>query len=141
MGAENDTPLNGGVYFHIDVGEAVLTTGGNLAATHVIHAAVMGADLKTDGEVIAKLGAPPGSVDVHLVCTPDSIVSSNSSEVKVWDAATSAAPWIVPTYMFSAAISRDGRFCVTGGWGALSSWDAASGATVFTLRASATWPR
>ncbi|MEK7701798.1 MAG: macro domain-containing protein [candidate division NC10 bacterium] len=37
----------------VDVGEAVLTTGGNLAATHVIHAAVMGPDLKTDGEAIA----------------------------------------------------------------------------------------
>ena len=38
----------------IDVGEAVLTTGGNLAATHVIHAAVMGPDLRTDGETIGK---------------------------------------------------------------------------------------
>jgi len=38
----------------VEVGEAVLTTGGNLAATHVIHAAVMGPDLKTDGETIAK---------------------------------------------------------------------------------------
>ena len=37
----------------VEVGEAVLTTGGNLAATHVIHAAVMGPDLKTDGEKIA----------------------------------------------------------------------------------------
>ena len=37
----------------VEVGEAVLTTGGNLAATHVIHAAVMGPDLKTDGEHIA----------------------------------------------------------------------------------------
>ena len=37
----------------VEVGEAVLTTGGNLAATHVIHAAVMGPDLKTDGEQIA----------------------------------------------------------------------------------------
>lgn len=37
----------------IEVGEAVLTTGGNLPATHVIHAAVMGADLKTDPEKIA----------------------------------------------------------------------------------------
>src|SRR5215468_6856856 len=37
----------------VEVGEAVLTTGGNLAATHVIHAAVMGPDLKTDGERIA----------------------------------------------------------------------------------------
>ena len=37
----------------VEVGEAVLTTGGNLAATHVIHAAVMGPDFKTDGEQIA----------------------------------------------------------------------------------------
>ena len=38
----------------IDVGEAVLTTGGNLMATHVIHAAVMGPDLKTDADQVAK---------------------------------------------------------------------------------------
>lgn len=38
----------------VEVGEAVLTTGGNLPATHVIHGAVMGTDLKTDGEMIAK---------------------------------------------------------------------------------------
>src|SRR2546425_8742405 len=38
----------------VEVGEAVLTTGGNLAATHVIHAAAMGPDLKTDAEKIAK---------------------------------------------------------------------------------------
>jgi len=37
----------------IEVGEAVLTTGGNLPATHIIHAAVMGPDLKTDAEKIA----------------------------------------------------------------------------------------
>src|SRR5438445_157804 len=37
----------------VEIGEAVLTTGGNLAATHVIHAAVMGPDFKTDGEQIA----------------------------------------------------------------------------------------
>src|SRR5213593_1109848 len=36
----------------VEVGEAVLPTGGNLAATHVIHAAVMGPDLKTDSEKI-----------------------------------------------------------------------------------------
>src|SRR4030095_10150082 len=36
----------------VEIGEAVLTTGGNLAATHVIHAAVMGPDLKADGEQI-----------------------------------------------------------------------------------------
>jgi O-acetyl-ADP-ribose deacetylase (regulator of RNase III) len=38
----------------VEVGEAVLTTAGNLRATHVIHAAVMGTDLKTDPEIIAK---------------------------------------------------------------------------------------
>lgn len=38
----------------VEVGEAVLTTGGNLAATHVIHGAVMGPDLKTDAEKIAQ---------------------------------------------------------------------------------------
>ena len=38
----------------VEVGEAVLTTAGNLVATHVIHAAVMGPDLKTDPEAIAK---------------------------------------------------------------------------------------
>jgi O-acetyl-ADP-ribose deacetylase (regulator of RNase III) len=38
----------------VEVGEAVLTTAGNLPATHVIHAAVMGPDLKTDPETIGK---------------------------------------------------------------------------------------
>jgi O-acetyl-ADP-ribose deacetylase (regulator of RNase III) len=38
----------------VDVGEAVLTTAGNLPATHVIHAAVMGPDLKTDPETIGR---------------------------------------------------------------------------------------
>jgi O-acetyl-ADP-ribose deacetylase len=38
----------------VDIGEAVLTTAGNLPATHVIHAAVMGTDLKTDPETIGK---------------------------------------------------------------------------------------
>jgi O-acetyl-ADP-ribose deacetylase len=37
----------------VEVGEAVLTPGGNLAATHVIHAIVMGPDLKTDAATIA----------------------------------------------------------------------------------------
>ena len=37
----------------IEVGEAVLTTAGNLPATHVIHAATMGPDLKTDPAKIA----------------------------------------------------------------------------------------
>jgi O-acetyl-ADP-ribose deacetylase len=38
----------------IEVGEAVLTPGGNLQATHVIHAVAMGADLKTDPETIGR---------------------------------------------------------------------------------------
>lgn len=38
----------------IEVGEAVLTPGGNLKATHVIHAVVMGPDLKTDAEVVGR---------------------------------------------------------------------------------------
>lgn len=38
----------------VEVGEVVLTTGGNLAATHVVHAAVMGPDLKTDADTITR---------------------------------------------------------------------------------------
>jgi O-acetyl-ADP-ribose deacetylase len=38
----------------VEVGEAVLTTAGNLRATHVIHAAVMGPDLKTDPDTIGQ---------------------------------------------------------------------------------------
>ena len=38
----------------IEVGEAVLTPGGNLAATHVIHAVTMGADLRTDADTIGR---------------------------------------------------------------------------------------
>jgi O-acetyl-ADP-ribose deacetylase (regulator of RNase III) len=38
----------------VEVGEAVLTPGGNLKATHVIHAAIMGADLKTDAAVVGR---------------------------------------------------------------------------------------
>src|SRR2546427_10909037 len=34
----------------VEGGEAVLTPGGNLRATHAIHAAVMGPDLKTNAE-------------------------------------------------------------------------------------------
>ena len=37
----------------IEVGEAVLTVAGNLAATHVIHAATMERDLKSNAEKIA----------------------------------------------------------------------------------------
>jgi O-acetyl-ADP-ribose deacetylase (regulator of RNase III) len=38
----------------IDVGEAVVTGGGSLPAKYVIHAAVMGQDLQTDREKIAR---------------------------------------------------------------------------------------
>ena len=38
----------------VEVGEAVITPGGNLIATHVIHAAVMGPDLKTDAAVFGR---------------------------------------------------------------------------------------
>jgi len=37
----------------IEAGEAVLSVAGNLPATHVIHAATMGSDLKTDPALIA----------------------------------------------------------------------------------------
>jgi O-acetyl-ADP-ribose deacetylase len=36
----------------VKIGEAVVTTGGSLKATYVIHAAVMGQDLRTDAEKI-----------------------------------------------------------------------------------------
>ncbi len=36
----------------IEVGEAVLTVAGNLPANHVIHAATMGKDLKTDAQKV-----------------------------------------------------------------------------------------
>ncbi len=38
----------------VEAGEAVITTAGNLPATHVIHAAAMGQDLKTDAQRIAQ---------------------------------------------------------------------------------------
>jgi len=38
----------------IEVGEAVLTPGGNLIARHVIHAAVMGQDLRTSADAIER---------------------------------------------------------------------------------------
>ena len=38
----------------IAVGSAVATSGGNLAAAHVIHGAVMGQDLRTSPELIAE---------------------------------------------------------------------------------------
>ena len=46
----------------IEVGEAVLTVGGNLAATHVIHAATMGSDHKTEPEKIGM--ATKSSLDI-----------------------------------------------------------------------------
>ena len=36
----------------VEIGEAVMTTAGNLKATHVIHAALMSTDLKTDAATI-----------------------------------------------------------------------------------------
>jgi O-acetyl-ADP-ribose deacetylase (regulator of RNase III) len=36
------------------VGEAVVTTGGRLSARHVIHAAVMGQDLRTSADAIER---------------------------------------------------------------------------------------
>lgn len=38
----------------IPVGDAVATSAGRLTARHVIHGAVMGQDLRTNGELIAK---------------------------------------------------------------------------------------
>ena len=38
----------------VDVGECVITSGGRLPARHVIHAAVMGQDLQTSAEIIAR---------------------------------------------------------------------------------------
>ena len=46
----------------IEVGEAVLTVGGNLPATHVIHAATMGIDHKTEPEKIG--AATKSSLDI-----------------------------------------------------------------------------
>jgi len=38
----------------IEVGEAVATAGGRLAARHVIHGAVMGQDLRTNADLVAR---------------------------------------------------------------------------------------
>jgi len=38
----------------IEVGEAVATGGGSLRASHVIHGAVMGQDLRTDEELVGR---------------------------------------------------------------------------------------
>jgi len=37
----------------VDVGEAVITSAGNLPASHVIHAVGMGQDLRTNGDKVA----------------------------------------------------------------------------------------
>jgi len=55
----------------IAVGDAVATTGGGLKAKWVIHAAVMGQDLKTDAAVIAK--ATTSSLAVADRCGAKSI--------------------------------------------------------------------
>lgn len=39
----------------IEVGEAVITSGGKLKAKHIIHAAVMGQDLHTDAEKLVSV--------------------------------------------------------------------------------------
>jgi O-acetyl-ADP-ribose deacetylase (regulator of RNase III) len=38
----------------IEVGDAVATGGGRLQARHVIHGAVMGQDLRTDADLVAR---------------------------------------------------------------------------------------
>jgi O-acetyl-ADP-ribose deacetylase len=38
----------------IAVGDAVATAGGRLKASHVVHGAVMGQDLRTDAEIVAR---------------------------------------------------------------------------------------
>ena len=38
----------------IEVGEAVATSGGRLKAKHVLHGAVMGQDLRTNGDLVAR---------------------------------------------------------------------------------------
>jgi len=44
----------------VEIGEAVLTVAGNLAATHIIHAVTMGKDLKSDPDnIIAATRATP----------------------------------------------------------------------------------
>jgi O-acetyl-ADP-ribose deacetylase len=58
----------------IEVGEAVVTTGHSLNASWVIHAAVMGQDLKTDAAIVAKATyntlAKADSVHVRSLAMP-----------------------------------------------------------------------
>jgi O-acetyl-ADP-ribose deacetylase len=52
----------------VEVGDAVLTTGGNLAATHVVHAVVMGPDFTTDADTITRATkAVLAVVDKHRI--------------------------------------------------------------------------
>lgn len=52
----------------IEVGEAVLTTAGNLPATHVIHAATLGTDLKADaGKISAATKSVLQLADKHRI--------------------------------------------------------------------------
>lgn len=54
----------------VEVGDVVLTTGGNLAATQVIHAVVMGPDLKTDAGTIERTTrAVLALVDKHKIAS------------------------------------------------------------------------
>jgi O-acetyl-ADP-ribose deacetylase (regulator of RNase III) len=52
----------------IAVGDAVATGGGRLSASHVIHGAVMGQDLRTSGELIARTTARCLEVADDLAC-------------------------------------------------------------------------
>jgi O-acetyl-ADP-ribose deacetylase (regulator of RNase III) len=50
----------------VEVGEAVLTVAGNLAATHIIHAVMMGKDLKADpGNITAATRATLAIAEKH----------------------------------------------------------------------------
>jgi O-acetyl-ADP-ribose deacetylase (regulator of RNase III) len=50
----------------VEIGEAVLTVAGNLAATHVIHAVTMGKDLKSDpGNITAATRATLAIAEKH----------------------------------------------------------------------------
>jgi O-acetyl-ADP-ribose deacetylase (regulator of RNase III) len=52
----------------IAVGEAVATDGGRLRAKHVVHAAVMGQDLRTSAEAVARATRSALSVADELGC-------------------------------------------------------------------------
>ena len=72
----------------IEIGEAVLTVAGNLPATHVIHAATMGRDLKTDPDKIAAAASFHGG---GLVTDQANSPHATASNAKVTDSA-SATP-------------------------------------------------